>query len=166
MFRLLLRFESTAWNLGTADFTPVAERNDWIWHLCHRHYHSMEEFVHYDLFNATTGLKVAEGHKASFCLEDSKCSGGYSSRYRCGYNFQGISVGCADVYGSHLDCQWVDMTGNSYGEYILQVHLNPQRLVIESDYSNNIAKCSITIAPFYNNLVMSVNYCCLSCKIL
>ena len=163
--RYLLRFDSQAWNLGTTDFRPAGSQYDWIWHSCHNHYHSMEAFVHYDLFNATTGLKVAEGHKASFCLEDSLCGRSYSPRYSCYSHEQGISVGCADLYGSYLDCQWVDMTGNGAGNYTLRIHLNPRHLAVETDYTNNVAKCNVTMTSLYTtSLVMSVTSCCLGCK--
>lgn len=43
----------------------------------------MDAFSNYDLLDASTGRKVAEGHKASFCLEDTSCDAGVRRRYAC-----------------------------------------------------------------------------------
>ena len=147
--RKLLRFDSMAWNYGLADFKPVAYRRDWQFHTCHNHYHSMEEFAHYNVFYHGTSNKAAEGYKASFCLEDSECASGHNPSYRCSSRVQAISVNCGDLYGQSLDCQWVDITGLRYGEYLLQVSLNPLRLGMESDYGNNEAFCRVDFQEVY-----------------
>ncbi|RMB97139.1 hypothetical protein DUI87_26423 [Hirundo rustica rustica] len=138
-----------------------------------RHYHSMDEFSHYDLLDASSHRKVAEGHKASFCLEDTSCDYGYYRRYACTAHTQhlllttvrdmtlsfdgfvvqltvaicthklGLSPGCYDTYNADIDCQWIDITDVKPGNYILKVSVNPSYLVPESDYSNNIVRCDI-----------------------
>ena len=42
----------------------------------------MESFSHYDILDKH-GNRVAEGHKASFCLEDSECNRGTMPKYNC-----------------------------------------------------------------------------------
>uniref|UniRef100_A0A4W5LYU7 Lysyl oxidase homolog n=1 Tax=Hucho hucho TaxID=62062 RepID=A0A4W5LYU7_9TELE len=143
-YRVLLRFPQKVKNQGTTDFLPVKPRHQWEWHSCHQHYHSMDAFSNYDLLEVTTGRKVAEGHKASFCLEDTGCDAGFRRRYACTAHTQGLSPGCHDTYAANIDCQWIDITDVPTGNYVLRVTVNPSYHVQESDYSNNVVRCDVT----------------------
>ncbi|XP_043089418.1 lysyl oxidase-like 5b [Puntigrus tetrazona] len=148
-YRVLLRFPQKVRNMGTSDFLPVKPRHQWEWHSCHQHYHSMDAFSHYDLLDIGSGLKVAEGHKASFCLEDTGCDPGFHRRYACTAHTQGLSPGCHDTYAANIDCQWIDITDVPPGNYILKVTVNPDFLVPESDFSNNVVRCEIIYTGIY-----------------
>ncbi|XP_051264609.1 lysyl oxidase-like 5b [Dicentrarchus labrax] len=148
-FRVLLRFPQKVKNQGTTDFLPVKPRYQWDWHSCHQHYHSMDAFSNYDLLDVVTGRKVAEGHKASFCLEDTGCDSGFRRRYACTSHTQGLSPGCHDIYAANIDCQWIDITDVPPGNYILKVTVNPNFHVLESDFTNNIVRCDIIYTGIY-----------------
>ncbi|XP_062843893.1 lysyl oxidase-like 5b [Trichomycterus rosablanca] len=154
-YRVLLRFPQKVRNLGTADFLPVKPRHQWEWHSCHQHYHSMDAFSLYDLLDVNTGRKVAEGHKASFCLEDTGCDRGFQRRYACTAHTQGLSPGCHDTYAANIDCQWIDITDVPPGNYILKVTVNPNFLVPESDFSNNVVRCEV----FYSGQHIQTHNC-------
>ncbi|KAG8144944.1 hypothetical protein E2320_013342 [Naja naja] len=148
--RVLLRFPRVK-NQGTADFLPNRARHAWEWHSCHQHYHSMDEFSHYDLLDATTGKKVAEGHKASFCLEDTTCdleSQAMPAHIPRWVYFGGLSPGCYDTYNADIDCQWIDITDVQPGNYILKVQVNPKYIVMESDFTNNVVRCNVHYTGF------------------
>ncbi|XP_034048625.1 protein-lysine 6-oxidase isoform X2 [Thalassophryne amazonica] len=147
--RMLLRFPQRVKNQGTADFLPSRPRYSWEWHSCHQHYHSMDEFSHYDLLDATSQRTVAEGHKASFCLEDTSCDYGYYRRYACTAHTQGLSPGCYDTYNADIDCQWIDITDVKPGNYVLKVSVNPSYYVEESDYTNNVVRCEVSYTGNY-----------------
>ncbi|XP_028443636.1 lysyl oxidase-like 5a [Perca flavescens] len=148
-YRVLLRFPQRVKNQGTADFLPVKPRHEWEWHSCHQHYHSMEAFSNYDLLDVFTGQKVAEGHKASFCLEDTSCDPGVRRRFACTAHTQGLGPGCYDTYHANIDCQWIDITDVPPGNYILKVTVNPSQIVQESDFSNNEVRCDIRYTGSY-----------------
>ncbi|KAM8761232.1 protein-lysine 6-oxidase isoform X1 [Acanthopagrus latus] len=141
--RVLLRFPQRVKNQGTADFLPSKPRYAWEWHSCHNHFHSMDEFSLYELLDSQTQRQVAEGHKASFCLEDTSCDPGYYRRFACTSHTQGLSPGCYDTYNADIDCQWIDITDVSPGRYILKVTVNPRQQVPESNFNNNIVRCDV-----------------------
>ncbi|KAJ3606075.1 hypothetical protein NHX12_028118 [Muraenolepis orangiensis] len=147
--RMLLRFPQRVKNQGTADFLPSRPRYSWEWHSCHQHYHSMDEFSHYELLDSSSQQSVAEGHKASFCLEDTSCDYGYYRRFACTAHTQGLSPGCYDTYNADIDCQWIDITDVKPGNFILKVSVNPSYHVPESDYSNNIVRCEVRYTGNY-----------------
>ncbi|XP_048859619.1 protein-lysine 6-oxidase-like isoform X2 [Brienomyrus brachyistius] len=147
--RVLLRFPQRVKNQGTADFLPSRPRYAWEWHSCHRHFHSMDQFSRYDLLERDSQRKVAEGHKASFCLEDTSCDPGYYRRFACTAHTQGLSPGCYDTYNADIDCQWIDITDVNPGTYILKITANPEFQVPESDFSNNVVRCEVTYTGNY-----------------
>ncbi|XP_017889391.1 lysyl oxidase homolog 2B isoform X1 [Ceratina calcarata] len=141
--RRLLRFTARILNAGTADFRPSVPKHLWEWHMCHMHYHSMEVFATFDVLDLN-GSRLAEGHKASFCLEDNQCLPGIEPRYKCAnYGDQGISVNCTDVYRHNIDCQWVDISELTPGEYVFKVAVNPEFKVGEMSFDNNAAICRL-----------------------
>lgn len=155
--RRLLRFTARIGNIGTADFRPFLPKHAWQWHMCHLHYHSMEVFAHFDVIDQS-GKKVAEGHKASFCLEDNYCSPGVEKKYVCAnYGDQGITVGCTDTYLHNIDCQWVDITDLSPGLYFFKVSINPEFKVAEMTFDNNAAMCQL----YYNTVSARIFNCTL-----
>jgi len=150
-WRRLLRFPTWTPNTGDADLY-LGPPSDSIEHFeyssCHDHYH-FDSYARYQLRNLD-GTVAAVGHKQAFCLLDYYQYPGTEDRganYTC--SNQGISRNWQDVYGGHLDCQWVDVTEIEAGDYDLWVDLNYEHLLLESDYSNNtsLVRVNVPAAP-------------------
>ncbi|XP_045490332.1 lysyl oxidase homolog 2B [Pieris rapae] len=147
--RRLLRFTAASLNIGNAEFRPYLPKHLWQWHLCHMHYHSMEVFATFDVLDSF-GQRIAEGHKASFCLEDNTCLPGIEKKYSClNYGDQGVSVNCSDIYQYNIDCQWVDVTDVVPGDYTFKVTVNPHARVAEQSFHNNAASCFLRLTETY-----------------
>ena len=143
--RRILRFSTTTPNIGEADLYLGPPAANPLFHFseCHDHWH-FDEYAEYRLLNAA-GDVVANGHKQAFCLIDleqvDENAGG--PQFDC--ENQGISKGWADTYASHLDCQWIDVTGIPPGDYVLEVRVNPAQILAELDYTNNVARVPVTL---------------------
>ncbi|MGH7175916.1 MAG: lysyl oxidase family protein [Tepidisphaeraceae bacterium] len=62
----------------------------------------------------------------------------------CGFT-QGIHVGHADVYSSIYDGQWIDVTGVPNGSYFLEVTLDAQNVIQETNDANNTVLVAVTL---------------------
>ncbi len=151
-FRRLMRFSTMTPNIGNVDmFMGEPDDNPELFEFspCHGHYH-FNGYAEYRLYDEANQV-VARGHKQAFCLLDSTRyvttdpSVAEERRYNCG--FQGIQRGWADIYGSNLDCQWVDITGIAPGRYRLEVSLNNFRTIQELSYDNNVSSINVIVPP-------------------
>lgn len=150
--RRLLRFSTVVHNRGNADFRPFVNKGQWQWHTCHMHFHSMEVFSHYDILDEN-GTRLAQGSKASFCLEDTTCDRGVSRQFQCaGFGDQGLSVNCSDNYLWDIDCQWIDITDIKPGKYTFLMEINPTMMVAELDFDNNVARCDLWYSAYAASL--------------
>ena len=146
--RHLLRLNTETRNIGTSDVVlgnPVGNTN-FVFDPCHGHYH-FDGYADYRLVD-TNGV-VAAGHKEGFCLEDVNrfdTNAALSAKYDC--TNQGIQVGWADVYSQFLDCQWIDITDVQPGIYTLEVEVNPEHRILESNYSNNVTSTQVEVPAY------------------
>jgi hypothetical protein len=153
--RTLLSFTTETRNIGSGDLIMGDPSTNSLcyWATCHQHWH-FEQFCEYNLLDASNNI-VATGHKVGFCLEDGHSwSPGANPQpfYTCTY--QGIQAGWADVYtGSTPDlpdglpCQYIDITGVPPGNYVLQMIVNPDNVLPESNTANNETRVPVTIPP-------------------
>ncbi len=155
--RRLLSFDTETRNIGSGDLVvgDPSTNSLFVWAQCHQHWH-FEKFATYNLLDSGGNVVTnAFGHKVGFCMEDyvawSPTAG--PLKYNC--SNQGIQVGWADsYYGYHPElgfpgvaCQYIDITDVPPGDYTLQLIVNPDGLLPESNYENNTTLVPVTIPP-------------------
>ncbi len=143
--RGLLKFSLRTPNIGVGNlhFGDPEAHPLFAYSECHGHMH-FNQYAEYHLLDAD-GNEVGSGHKQAFCLLDfdPMSADSPSARYDCSY--QGIQADWSDIYGSHLPCQWVDVTGVAPGEYTLRVEVNFNRVIAESNYANNVGEIQVVV---------------------
>ena len=105
--------------------------------------------VNGDLFDVTNDVMLDIGAKTGFCVMDIRVYDELRAPDgRAGYTRgdQGISMGCADVYSSSLQCQWIDITDVPDGQYDVIVTVNPEGEIDKLDLTNNTASVRVNLA--------------------
>lgn len=130
-----------------------------VLHPTHDHWH-VEDYVFYQLIktNDKTETPIAQTNKMSFCIWDednerldiANAINRQAYPRSCNSLRQGMSVGWSDTYTASTDGQEMDITDISDGEYIFRSIVNPDKKIMELDYSNNTSEIIITIQG--NNL--------------
>jgi hypothetical protein len=147
--RVVLNFSTRTLNVGNADFVigDPTGNPDFEYDQCHMHYH-YHEYADYRLLDPSGNLVVA-GKKQGFAIIDmgpiDPSVPGTPTEPRFDSAFQGIQRGWYDEYSSGIPCQWIDITGVPAGDYTLEVEVNPERKIAESNYQNNVAVVPVTI---------------------
>ena len=153
--RTLIRFSTTASNIGTSDLVighpdcpdcigdpaPVCTNQQFVCNVV-EHEPEFASYASYELVKKS-GRVMARGHKQGFCVEDVSCNDGITPQYSC--DNMGVTAGCADTYSSGTRCQYIDVTDVKPGKYLLNVEVNPLRTLQESDFTNNIAQVPVTL---------------------
>jgi len=148
--RRLLHFSVVTPNVGTADlYLGDPSRNPalFVYSACHMHYH-FQGYALYRLLDQQ-GTEVLTGRKRAFCLEDFErqrnppLGGPRNAQYDC--SNQGISMGWADTYYNGLQCQFLDVTDVPPGTYTLEVTINPDHILPELRYDNNVGTVTFTL---------------------
>jgi hypothetical protein len=128
---------------------------EFVWHPTHDHWH-FDEFTLYELWTLepdhSLGKVVASSDKLSYCVIDTDVVDrglpAFSQRRRyldCNQRQQGLSVGWGDTYKSYLDGQSLDLNGLPNGFYALTSTVNPNRAILEENYTNNSTRTYLEI---------------------
>ena len=120
--------------------------------------HPTHDHIHFDAFEryrllALDGEVVASAEKVSFCLRDSVRIGPVRPATGamligdddCGELQQVINPGFGDHYHALLDDQWIDITGVASGTYVVEITIDPENLIVESDEANNVGTFEVVI---------------------
>ena len=119
-------------------------------------YHPEHKHIHFDGFaefrlrevlpDGGVGAIVAGGLKTSFCIIDiENYDSDVPAKYLTCKQVQGLSPGWADLYDKGLPGQQIDITNIQNGQYWLEMMVDPDDHIVESDETNNVERILINL---------------------
>lgn len=145
--RRLLRYSTEVRNLGAEDMVmPAPENNPFFeYQACHGHYH-FKGFASSRLLDLE-GNELRVSRKVSFCLLDTnRWERGAEVRKKYDCSSQGIQSGWGDIYDSGLPGQWIEIGDLGAGDYQLELTVNPDGILGETNYENNSVRIPVRIS--------------------
>lgn len=120
------------------------------WHLLHFMRYELRGEGGRPLRDRKTGFCLGDRYRLGLALERAVRSARYTEE--CGKGEPGllslrvgISVGWGDDYKPHLEGQEFDVTDLPAGQYVLVHRVNPQRILLESDYGDNVSSLAFEL---------------------
>lgn len=111
------------------------------------------------LSQAIKDKSLVAGSKMGFCMIDSEL---YSAGANPTPTFtsctgtQGLSAGWSDTYNAYLDGQYIAVDGVKTGDYVLELHVNPNKVLPETSSLNNTVAVKIRFTARQGSVPASV----------
>lgn len=102
------------------------------------------------LAQAAKSRHLIVGRKMGFCMIDSRRyldTASETPTFKFCLSNQGLSAGWTDLYGANLDGQYIDLENLKEGLYVLEVHVNAEHFLPESNYTNNSSAVRVLYVP-------------------
>jgi Lysyl oxidase len=140
----VMHFDAVIGNIGTAPLNYVSpQMHPDLWTPTAFGDVRFGGWTRFELFDEAGALQ-ASGRKGSFCMVNSTQIDPLAPPPVLG-GCDGIDIGHADIYGSGLQCQFIDVTGVPTGDYTLRITTNYKHEIPELDYTNNSADITVTV---------------------
>lgn len=111
------------------------------------------------LSQAVRNKSLVAGSKMGFCMIDSEpYSPGVSPTptFTACNGTQGLSAGWADTYNAYLDGQYIAVDGLKTGDYVLELHVNPNKVLPEANSLNNTVAVKVRFTARQGSVPASV----------
>ena len=111
------------------------------------------------LAQAVKNRSLVAGSKMGFCMIDTELyspGANPTPTFTSCTGTQGLSAGWADTYQAHLDGQFIVVDGVKTGDYVLELHVNPNQVLPETNALNNSAAVKIRYTARQGSVPASV----------
>lgn len=111
------------------------------------------------LSEAVKNRSLVAGSKLGFCMIDSELyspGANPTPTFTSCTGMQGLSAGWTDTYQAHLDGQFIAVDGVKTGDYVLELHVNPNMVLPETNTLNNTVAVKVRFTARQGSVPASV----------